>query len=189
MINILDENNPYLIIDPFDNRLTHIQNRILLEKITSYLYSFNYTLFPMSTHFKNEKTNSIFAISPEENSAIKDKCKFLFTHFSEKNIYIKYKDKNSVISMNKDLLEDNLNIELYPSNINEKVYVIHGLSFSFEKLKKYFFPKNKEHFKNDMVVEYFNNNRWISKRIENIDSEYDKMLKLLVKYEKVRINI
>ena len=38
-----------------------------------------------------------------------------------------------------------------------------------------------------MFVEYFNNNKWNQKQITNIESEYDKTFKLLIKYDKLRI--
>ena len=41
----------------------------------------------------------------------------------------------------------------------------------------------------ELVVEIYNNNNWIERDIHNIDIEYDRMYKLLMKYEKVRIKI
>ena len=38
-----------------------------------------------------------------------------------------------------------------------------------------------------MIVEYFNENKWTKKQISNIETEYENMYKLLIKYKKLRI--
>ena len=39
-----------------------------------------------------------------------------------------------------------------------------------------------------MLVEYLNEDRWIPKTINNVDLEYEKMYKLLMKYQKMRVS-
>jgi hypothetical protein len=38
-----------------------------------------------------------------------------------------------------------------------------------------------------MLVEYLNNNKWCEKLVENPNEEYEKLYKLLIKYDKVRV--
>ena len=38
-----------------------------------------------------------------------------------------------------------------------------------------------------MIIEYLNMNKWIKKEIIDPNSEWDKMLKLLIKYDKIRV--
>ena len=78
-------------------------------------------------------------------------------------------------------------IQYYDNNENKKTYIHEGISFTLTDKKRYFFPKNKKDLKIGMVVEYFNNNRWCSKQVSNIDLEYEKMYALLIKYEKLRV--
>jgi hypothetical protein len=40
-----------------------------------------------------------------------------------------------------------------------------------------------------MIVEYYNNNIWNQKTINDLDSEYDKLYRLMIQYEKLRILI
>ena len=40
-----------------------------------------------------------------------------------------------------------------------------------------------------MIVECLSNDNWIKKSINNVSLEYDKIYKLLIKYNKVRIPI
>ena len=44
-----------------------------------------------------------------------------------------------------------------------------------------------EELKNGMIIEYFNNNKWNELPVNNLDTQYDKMFKLLMKYDKLRI--
>ena len=47
--------------------------------------------------------------------------------------------------------------------------------------------KKKEDFKVGMIVEYFNNNQWNEKLVENPNEEWNNMYKLMLKYNKLRI--
>jgi hypothetical protein len=38
-----------------------------------------------------------------------------------------------------------------------------------------------------MIVEFYNNDQWIEKVVENIDVEYERLYKLLIKYNKLRV--
>jgi hypothetical protein len=66
-------------------------------------------------------------------------------------------------------------------------YLYRGLSFSFVESKRYWIPKSKDDFKVGMIVEYFNNNQWSQKVVENPNDEWERMYKLLLKYDKVRV--
>jgi hypothetical protein len=76
---------------------------------------------------------------------------------------------------------------IYDSNINNKTYIYNGLSFTFNDKKRYHFLNYKDELKNGMIVEFFNNDKWIERKIVNIDIEYEKMYKLLIKYNKLRV--
>ena len=38
-----------------------------------------------------------------------------------------------------------------------------------------------------MVVEYLNNNKWFEKEVEDPKQDWEKMFKLLAKYDKLRV--
>ena len=42
-------------------------------------------------------------------------------------------------------------------------------------------------FKVGMVIEYLNKDKWFKKRVEDPNSEYEKMYKLFIKYDKIRV--
>jgi hypothetical protein len=39
-----------------------------------------------------------------------------------------------------------------------------------------------------MVVEYMNNNKWHEKMVQNPQDEWEKLYKLLIKYDKLRVS-
>ena len=86
-------------------------------------------------------------------------------------------------------------IKLVQISLKEKLKFnkskIYGTKFSSQTLflenKEFFFPRKKEELKNGMIIEYFNNNKWNELPVNNLDTQYDKMFKLLMKYDKLRI--
>ena len=38
-----------------------------------------------------------------------------------------------------------------------------------------------------MIVEYFNNNQWNEKMVQDPNFEWDSMYKLMLKYDKIRV--
>lgn len=189
MLNLLDENSSYIIINPFTNYLTQYENKVVLERICSVLYPKNYTIFPIYSLSKNIKENSIFAICPDDNNTLRKDSLFLMDKFGQDSIIVKYKNDIEFKLIEKTGEEFLLNIKLYPDlNENQKLYIFNSLSFLFEKKKRYFFPSKKEHIKKGMIVEYLNEDRWIPKTIHNLDLEYEKMYKLLMKYQKMRVS-
>jgi hypothetical protein len=112
---------------------------------------------------------------------------FIRETFKLQSIVIKVKGQEQPKVVKSDGTENNLIITNYDSQLEKKTYIYQGISFTLTEKKRYFFPKNKDDFKSGMIIEYFNNNKWHSKIVQNIDSEFDKMYKLLIKYEKIRV--
>ena len=189
MLNLLDENSSYIIINPFTNYLTQHENKIVLERICSVLYPKNYTIFPIYSFKNSIRENSILAMCPDDNNTLRKDSIFLMDKFGQDNIIVKYKNDIEYKLIENTGEEFLLNIKLYPElNENQKLYVFNSTSFSFEKKKRYFFPSKKEDIKKGMLVEYLNEDRWIPKTINNLDLEYEKMYRLLMKYQKMRVS-
>jgi hypothetical protein len=126
---------------------------------------------------------------PDDNNSLRKDSIFLMDEFEQKSIIVKYKDDIEYKLIENTGEEFLLHIELYPDlNENRNLYVFNGISFAFEKKKRYFFPSKKEDIKKGMIVEYLNEDRWILKTINNVDLEYEKMYKLLMKYKKMRVS-
>ena len=181
MFNLSDKNISYLI---FPSDLSTIE----YERSCNILYSKDYSIIPIST-YEGKYERSYIAISSTDNDNLRFDAIFLTEQFNKSSVIIKYLGESNPTKILNDGSEIPMDVILYNEDINSKVYLYNGVSFSFLEKKIYFFPKKKDDFKNGMVIEYFNNNKWNTKSIHNIEQEFDKMYKLLIKYEKVRVEI
>lgn len=188
MFNLLDKNISYILVSPEKSDNSFSQNNVNCEKLCSILYSKDYTIFPITGFHEGKYEKSFLAISSSNNN---DELRFdgiqVMDEFNQDSVIVKYKGEETASKIFNDGSEKTLSLLVYDSNLQNKSYLYNGISFSFVENKRYFFPKKKEDLKNGMLIEYFNNNRWSQRNIINIDNEYDKLYKLLIKYEKVRI--
>ena len=110
-------------------------------------------------------------------------------HFEQDCVIVKYKGQSTASKLFSDGQEKPLGILLYNTDSKNKSYIHDGLSFSFVEQQLYYFPKQQKDFKAGMVIEYFNNNKWIEKKVIDPSSEFEKIYKLLIKYNKIRIAV
>lgn len=187
MINLLDKNVAYLLISPERIQNTQLENKVNCERISSILYSKGYTILPIQGYYKNRYEKSFLAFTDDNNDDLRFDAIYLMDMFEQDSVIVKYRGEIFANKVMSDGSEKNLSLITYDSEMKDRSYLYNGLSFTFLENKKYFFPKKKEDLKSGMVVEYFNNNKWTQKTINNLDLEYDKMYKLLIKYEKLRV--
>jgi hypothetical protein len=188
MFNLSDRNISYLLISPEKNSDSQFENSIVCEKICNTLYSKDYTVIPITGYFNGVYEKAFISISSnDDNNDLRFDSIYLMDNFNQNFIIVKYKGDDIPTKILPDGSEKPMDINIYDSNESNKIFLHNGISFSFVEKKRYFFPKSKSDLKSGMIVEYFSNNRWTKKTISNIESEYEKMFKLLIKYEKVRV--
>jgi hypothetical protein len=158
-----------------------------LNDITSVLYAKDYKIINLQIYYQGQYESAILAYSNVDNDELRKDLIFILNHFREEYGIIKYLDENIANKLFKDGSEKPLTISMYNSDPVNKSYLYNGVSFSFLYEKRYWKPKNKEDFKIGMIVEYSNNNKWYTKRVENPTNEYNDIYKLLIKYDKIRI--
>lgn len=179
MVNLLDPKISFIIVST--------ENNILSEKICDFLYSRNYNIIPIKSVLKNEISYSYLSIPPYDDiSDLKSDSKFIKEKFELDSIILKIQDSSPII-IKEDESETPLSLVYYDSQIDKRMYLHQGVFFTLTEKKKYFFPKKKEDLKNGMIIEYYNENKWFNKKVLDIDSEFEKMYKLLIKYEKIRV--
>lgn len=171
------------MVDLNINKLTYI----IIDNIQEYkniLIGNGYALYEMLSHNGIGYSNSYIAIINSEDEKIEEDCNTLIQNGLDK-FFVKYNKKDKIYKYenNKYKLQE---ITYFPIEINES-YNINNATFKFKNLKEYTNIKDKEELKNGMVVEVCDKNKWISKTIQNIDEEYDTIYKLMIKYNKVRI--
>lgn len=187
MINLIDKNVAYLLISPEKNFNLPLENQVACERLCSILYSKGYTILPVQGYYKNKYEKSFLAFTDDNNDDLRFDAIYLMDMFEQETVIVKYRGDEFANKIFKDGSEKNLNLSTYDSEMKDRTFLYNGLSFTFTESKKYFFPKKKEELKPGMIVEFFNNNKWTSKQVGNLDVEFERMYKLLIKYEKLRV--
>jgi len=160
-----------------------------IKSLTSYLYSREYFLLDIKEYYQDKFGDSLLAFNSLDHNQLRNDCLHIMEHFDQDSIIVKYKDELTPVRIFRNGQERQLAILMFNTDSNNKSYIHEGLSFSFVDKQLYFFPKKKEDFKKGMIVECFSNNRWMERRVANVDVEFDKMYNLLMKYDKIRISI
>lgn len=187
MLNLLDKNIAYLLISPEKTTNTQLENHVNCERLCSILYSKGFTILPVQGYYNNRYEKSFLSFTDDDNDELRFESIYLMDMFEQDSIIVKYRGENFANKVLNDGSEKNLSLVVYDSEMKDRSYLYNGVSFTFTENKKYYFPKKKDDLKNGMIVEYFNNNKWNTKIINNLEFEYEKMFKLLIKYEKLRI--
>jgi hypothetical protein len=177
MLGLEQPNTSYMLISSSEN----------LDQITSVLYAKNYQILPIKGYFEGMFEDSIMAFGRTDNDELRNDVLFLLGHFNEKNAIIKYLGESEAKRVFFNGSEEPLEIVMYNTNESNKSYIHSGISFSFVEKTRYWIPKSQDDFKIGMVVEYQNNNKWYERIVRNPKEEWEKLYKLLIKYEKVRV--
>ena len=178
MFNLKDPNISYIVVSGDVNACSN------------YLYSREtYQILEMSSYFQGEFDRSLFAFTNIDNTDIRRDAMSLMMHFNEDHIIVKYHGESAPTKITPDGKEHPMGVLVYNTDSEKKSYIFEGISFSFIEQQLYYFPKSKKDFKQGMVVECYSNNDWIEKRVFDVDTEYDNMYHLLIKYKKIRIPV
>jgi len=188
MFNLSDPNISYILFSPESETNSEEENKSLYERACSILYSKDYTIISVKGFCDGLYENSFIALpkSPNNDDLRKDSI-YLLDSFHQDSVIIKYVGEESSSKILSDGSEKPMSVALYNSDLNNKTYLYNGVSFSFIEEKRYYSPKQKSDLKNGMIIEYFNNKKWNTKQISDIDKEYEELYRLLIKYNKLRI--
>ena len=187
MINLNDTHLSFMLCSPEHKLLSQMDNNLRCNRFMNMLYSMNYSILPIYSYENGAYEKNYLAICPSDNDTLRTEAIYMMNEFNKEDIIVKYKGEDMLSKIVFDGNEVPVEIKYYDSNENKKTYLHEGVSFTLSDKKRYFFPKTKNDLKPGMLIEYFNNNKWYSKQISNVDTEYEKMYKLLMKYEKIRV--
>lgn len=157
------------------------------DDVMSYLYSKSYSIFPVQKIEGDKVTENYICINTSDNISLLSDSSKLINDLNVGSVIIKYFEDVNIYEV---LRDDKRLVEVkYYSEGNETKYLHDKYIFSFVNKKIYSFPKDISDFKEGMIVECLSNNNWIKRSVNNVSLEYDKIYKLLIKYNKVRIPV
>jgi hypothetical protein len=188
MFNLTDKDISYIIINPSNESNLNIDSKFLCDKVCNILYSKEYTIFPITEYYNGDYQKCFIAVSSDGNDRLRKDSQYLIEEFNKDYLILKYKGEDNIKKLMSDGSESLLNVSFY-ENSNDKVYLYNGVFFSFKHQKRYQMVQDKKQLKDGMVIEFNNNDEWIERKIVSIDSEYEKLYKLLIKYNKLRVCI
>jgi hypothetical protein len=158
-----------------------------MDALTSVLWSKEYHILPIKGFYEGQFEDSIMAYKSVENDELRRDAILLLDQHGQQSAIIKYLGDTEPKKIFYNGEERPLGVVMYNTDSRNKSYLHNGISFSFVEKTMYWAPKNKDDLKVGMVVEFMNNNKWHQKRIHDLDQEWEKMLSLLVKYDKLRV--
>jgi hypothetical protein len=177
MLGLEQPNTSYMLISSSDN----------LDQIISVLYAKNYQVLPIKGYFEGVFEDSIMAFGRVENDDLRNDALFILGHFNEKTTIVKYLGESEAKKVFFNGSEEPMEIVMFNTNESNKSYIHSGISFSFVEKTRYWKPKSQDDLKIGMIIEYQNNNKWCERIVRNPNEEWEKLYKLLTKYDKVRI--
>jgi hypothetical protein len=190
MFNLSDPKISYILFSPENESNSEEENKNLCEKACSILYSKDYTILSVTGLYNGVYENSFIAIPQNRNNDdLRKDSIYLLDSFHQDSLILKYLGETLSTKMLNDGTQRPMSVAIYDSNLNNKTYLYNGISFSFIEEKRYYTPKSKSDLKNGMILEYFNNNQWNTREVLNIDEEYESLYKLLIKYNKLRVEL
>lgn len=158
-----------------------------IQAIESLIYSSGYDYEYIKEYESGLIKDSIICYINENNNKIREYALDIMNQLYLETLILKYNNSEYLSRLYRDGTEMLLNID-YDLFENE-IFVYNGCSFSFTEATLYKIPTLKEDFKVGMIIEFLNNNKWSEKKVSDPDLEYEKMYKLLIKYEKIRIRL
>lgn len=173
----------YIIISAYQSKEDDIKNRLAFSRLQDKLIYKDFTILEMGG-----VQPSYLAYKDCDNDELRYDAIELMDSMKQEFVIVKYKGETEAKKILFDGRENLLGIVGYNGNENNHNFFVEGVSFSFEPRKRYYKPNGLKDFKEGMIVEILNNDgQWIEKRVKDPEVEYERMYKLLSKYNKIRI--
>ena len=173
----------YIIISGFQSDKDDLVNRLADSRLFDKLIFKDFTVLSMGGN-----QPSYLAYKDCTNDELRYDAIELMDTFKQNFVICKYIDETEAKKILFDGRESLLGIVKYEGNEDNHNFFVEGNTFSFEPRKRYWKPSQVDHFKEGMVIEMLdNNNQWVEKVVKDPEVEYERMYKLLIKYDKLKV--
>lgn len=186
MINLEQRDISFIFIDSSN---TYLNEEVKYTSIINYLYSKGFDIYYSDKYNEGVYSSKSYLCTDKSlnNNDLRKTSLDIIKEFGFDSVYVKYLNEENITIINYKGEEYPAKITYYPGE-NSNIYVLNDftLSFCFERNDRYFNITDKSQIKKGMILEYKNNNTWVKRTVQDVDKEYDKLYKLLIKYDKLR---
>lgn len=191
MLDLNDINTHYMIITAFKSDLSLEENERRNSLLEDSLFRREFKVYKLGALYRGEKESSFMAIKdrPTDNNELRYDAIELLDQFEQESVIVKYLKEDCPKKIKNSGEEELLGLVKYDdASENDYSYFMNGNVFSFTNVKRYYTPTSKNELNEGDTIEYLNDNKiWVSKTIKNLDTEYENMYKLLIKYNRLRM--
>tara|TARA_R110000772_G_scaffold2410_4_gene8539 strand:- start:29920 stop:30480 length:561 start_codon:yes stop_codon:yes gene_type:complete len=173
----------YIIISAYRSNEDNLKNRLDLSRLQDKLIFKDFTILEMGG-----TQPSYLAYKDCDNDELRYDAIELMDSFKQEFVIVKYLNESDAKKILFDGRELLLGVVEYSGNTSHHNFYVEGQGFSFEPRTRYWIPKKSKDIKKGMILEILNNdNQWVEKEVKDPEVEYERMYKILSKYNKVRI--
>jgi hypothetical protein len=167
------------------------QSAAVLEssRAQSLLYGRNYTLISLTGYSGGVYDRSFLAYGQDDNDSLRSDAIAYMRESTEPDVVVKYSGTTGLTLISRDGSEYPLSVHPYDGSEGVRAFIHGSDCFTLRRERRYRMVETREEIKRGMVMEYFNNNKWNEVRVSDPDTEYDRMYRLLIKYNKLRVCI
>lgn len=173
----------YIIISAYISTNEDLDNRLNNSKLFDTLIFKDFTVLSMGG-----SQPSYLAYKECNNNELRYDAIELMDKYKQEYVICKYTGESQAKKILFDGQEQILGVVRYEGDQDNHNFFVEGQAFSFKPQKRYFTPTKASDFKEGMIVEILNNNGdWIEKEVKDPEVEFERMYKLLIKYDKIKI--
>jgi len=175
----------YIIISAYQSKEDDLKNRLESSRLQDKLLFRDFIILEMGG---SQPSYLAYKDDEYDNDELRYDAIELMDSFGQEYVIVKYKGEKEAKKILFDGREDLLGIVEYQGESNNHNFFVEGRAFSFEPRKRYITPRSVNDFRKGMIVELKNNNgEWMQKKVNDPEVEYERMYKLMIKYDKIRI--
>jgi len=179
----------YFIISAFKIENNNKINEQLSNQLKDDLYIMDYSVTVLESYLNNKAFKSFLVncnANANDNNDLRLDAIKMMDKYEQNSVIIKYTNEEVIKKIGHDGNEHEMSVIDFTTECIS--YKQENNIFSLKECKRYTFPKESAALSIGTIVEVFGSSgNWIQKTVKNPKYEWDNSLKLLSKYNKIRI--
>lgn len=187
MIELTDQSVSYMLVSPARDTRDPSAAMAKASHAQSLLYSRNYSLISLTGYSGGVYDRSYLAYGDVDNESLRRDAILFIRETAQDEVVIKYRGETGLTRLGQDGSEQPLSVHAYDGDETQRAYIHGGSCFTLRREKRYRMVESRSEIRPGMTLEYLNNDRWNEVVVSDPDAEYERMYRLLIKYNKLRV--